>query len=308
MNGQQFGGVQTTTADSTAGQTQEFDLLGNFSAAKNEVSITYLNASNSLLFLDSAALNGTALPGSSLVLSNNGTASLNFAGPTATVPGTATIGSGPDTLKLDLSQRAEPAGAQFTVAVDGTQVGGTETVTADYTAGQTQELDVLGNFAPGSSHTATITYLNANNSLLILDQAAINGSTIAGGSEILSNNGSFGFSFAVPPVTPSAASNTVALPDTLGLSVSALGSGAQFAVSVDGSQVGSTQTVSALQGNGPPQVFDLLGSFAGSHTVSVSAVGGSALAFSGATLDGTALANSAFTVAAGATDSFTITH
>ena len=125
VNGQQFGGVQTTTADSTAGQTQEFDLLGNFAAATNQISITYLNASNSLLFLNSAALNGTALPNSSLVLSNNGTASLNFAGPTATVPGTATIGSGPDTLKLDLSQRAERAGAQFTVAVDVTKVGGT---------------------------------------------------------------------------------------------------------------------------------------------------------------------------------------
>ena len=309
VNGQQVGGVQTTAADFTAGQTQEFDLLGDYSAATNDVSITYLNASNSLLLLDSAALDGTALPGSSLVLSNDGTESLSFAGSSLTPPGTTTIGSGPDALTLDLSQRAEPAGAQFTVAVDGTQIGGTQTVTANSAAGQTEELDVLGNFAPGSSHTATITYLNANNSLLLLDQAAINGSTIAGGSAVFSNNGSLGFSFAAPaPVTPSAASDAVALPDTLGLSVSALGSTAEFAVSVDGSQVGGVQTVSALQGNGPPQVFDVLGSFAGSHTVSVAAVGGSALAFGAATLDGAAVANSAFTVAAGTTSSFAITH
>ena len=295
VNGQQIGGVQTPAADFTAGQTQEFDVLGSFAATTNQVSITYLNASNSLLFLDSAALNGTALPGSSLVLSNNGTESLSFAGSPATTPGTATIGSGPDTLKLDLSQRAEPAGAQFKVVVDGTQFGGTETVTADYTAGQTQELDVLGNFAPGSSHTATITYLNANNSLLILDQAAINGSTIAGGSEVLSNNGSLGFSFAVPPpVSPSSAA--------------ARGSAGAFTVKVEGSHVGCVETVSAVQGRGAPEVFDVLGSFAGSHTVSVSAVGGSALTFGGATLNGTTLENSAFTVAAGATDSFTITH
>ena len=259
--------------------------------------------------MDSAALNSTTLPGSSLVLSNDGTESLSFAGPPLTAPGTPTVGSGPDALTLDLSHRAEPAGAQFTVSVDGSQIGVTQTATADYTAGQVQALDVLGNFAPGVSHTATITYLNANNSLLILDQAAINGSTIAGGSAVFSNNGSLGFSFAAPtPITLGAASGSVALPDTLALSVSALGSAAAFAVSVDGSQVDGVQTVSALQGNGAREVFDLLGSFAGSHTVSVAAVGGSALSFGAATLDGAAVANSAFTLAAGATHSFTITR
>ena len=309
VNGRQVGGVQTTAADFAAGQTQEFDLLRTYSAATNDVSITYLNASNSLLVLDSAALNGTALPGSSLVLSNNGSESLRFAGPPLTAPGPTTVGAGPDSLTLELSQRAEPAGAQFTVAVDGTQIGGTETVTADYVAEQAQELDVLGNFAPGVNHTATITYLNAHNTLLVLDHAAINNTTIAGGSAVFSNNGSLDFSFAVPsPTIISAASATSAMPDTLGLSVAALGSGAEFTVSVDGLQVGATQAVSALQGNGPPQLFDVLASFAGSHTVSVAAVGGSALSFGTATLDGAALANSAFTIAAGTTSSFTVTH
>ena len=199
--------------------------------------------------------------------------------------------------------------------MDGTQIGGTQTVTADYVAGQAQELDVLGNFAPGVNHTATITYLNAHNTLLVLDHAAINNTTIAGDSAVFSNNGSLDFSFAVPSPTiistaPATAAmpDTLGLPDALGLSVAALGSGAEFTVSVDGLQVGATQAVSALQGNGPPQLFDVLASFAGSHTVSVAAVGGSALSFGTATLDGAALANSAFTIAAGTTSSFTVTH
>ena len=301
VNGQQVGGVQTTAADVTAGQTQQFDVQGSFAAGTNSVSVTYLNADNSLLFVDGAALDGAAVPGANLVLSNDGSESFNAA-PRQSL---TTVGSGPDTLALDLSQRGEPAGAQFTVAVDGVSIGGTQTVTADATAGRSQQLDVLGNFAPAVSHTVTVTYGNANNSLLLVDAATINGRTIAGGSEVLSNNGSLGFSFAVPAVP--VALPLGAGPDILALSASELAAGGQFTVSVDGAPLGGVQTLGDPPGSGP-QPFDVLGTFAGSHTVSIASVGGAALSFGAATLDGAAVANSAFTLPAGAADSFSITH
>ncbi len=49
--------------------------------------------------------------------------------------------------------------AQFTVAVDGQQVGGTQTTTAVHWEGQAQTFKVLGNWAPGP-HTVTVTYTN----------------------------------------------------------------------------------------------------------------------------------------------------
>ena len=70
-----------------------------------------------------------------------------------------TTGSGPDTLALQVSEDAWNGNAQFTVSVDGTQIGGIQTTTASHAAGQTQTFNVLGTFAAGS-HTATVNFLN----------------------------------------------------------------------------------------------------------------------------------------------------
>ncbi len=301
VNGAPATGVLTTQADVLAGQAQEFDLQGNFPTGTDAVTINYLNASNSLLFVDGATLDGTPVPGSNPVLSNIGSESFPITGPNPTVPTTVTqIGNGPgDTLALDLSQRAEPAGAQFTVAIDGAQVGGVQTVTADSTAGQFQELDVLGNFPAGTSHSVSINYLNASNSLLLVDNATIDGSTIAGGSEVLSNNGSLGFSFAAPVTTLGSGPDTFALQVSQGDFASGT---AQFSIDVDGNQIGGVQTATAF--NGQFQTFDVLGNFAGQHVVSVNLLngnpGGAAnpgtggvpyLEVGGATIDGAPVSN-----------------
>ena len=73
--------------------------------------------------------------------------------------GTVTIGSGPDTLALKVSEDAWQGNAQFTVSVDGQQIGGTQTATASHAAGQTQIFNVKGKFAAGN-HTATVSFLN----------------------------------------------------------------------------------------------------------------------------------------------------
>ena len=305
VDGTQVGGVQTTFADVLAGQTETLNVLGTFTPGNHTVTIDYLNASNSLLLVDSAAIDGRGISDGQTVLSNNGTTAFTFAG-----AGAAPVigGEGPDVLALQVSQRAQPSGAEFTVSVDGQQEGGIQTATANMLGGQSQEFDVHGNFAPGTSHTVGITYLNASNSLLLVDSAAINGQTLAGAGTVLSNNGSLGFSFAAPdgaaPVTLGSG------PDTLALNVSKDGaySTDPFTISIDGSQVGGAQTVSATLGSGPSQGFDVLGSFTGTHTVSVNFQSPippttGALYF-GASIDGTPIAGSALTLTAGGPQSF----
>jgi hypothetical protein len=73
--------------------------------------------------------------------------------------GTVTIGSGSNTLALKVSEDAWQGNAQFTVSVDGHQIGGPQTATASHAAGQSQTFDVKGTFAAGD-HTATIKFLN----------------------------------------------------------------------------------------------------------------------------------------------------
>jgi hypothetical protein len=70
-----------------------------------------------------------------------------------------TLGSGPDALVLRISQDAWQGSAQYTVAVDGVQIGGTVTASALHGSGTADTVAVQGDFAAGSHHLA-ITFLN----------------------------------------------------------------------------------------------------------------------------------------------------
>src|SRR5262249_46462395 len=77
----------------------------------------------------------------------------------ANTPVNLTVGSGADTLVLKISQDAFQGSAQYTVSVDGQQIGGTLTAGAPHAAGLDDTVKVLGNFAPGP-HTLTVNFLN----------------------------------------------------------------------------------------------------------------------------------------------------
>ena len=344
VNGVQIGGVQTAytpfssippNSGFESAPAPNFAIEGNFPDGTDTLTFTYLNANNSLFVASSALVNQVAgqyseentLP--AITLDNDGSGSDTFAN-YLTVP---TAGSGPDALELTTSERGEPAGPpQFTVSVDGLQVGGVQTTAADATAGQSQSLAVLGNFAPGVSHGVAINYLNADNSLLLVDSATINGTTIAGGDPVLSNNGSLGFSFVTPtgvPASPTAVGGSG--PDTLALTVSEdyFQANAQFTIDVDGNQVGGVQTATAINGNGESQVFNVLGQFAGTHTVAITLMNATfegsnavlanppavanglslGLHVGGATVDGTAVPGSTLLLDTNAASGgFTFTH
>ncbi len=315
VNGEQIGGVQTVytaySASSLPASAPNFEIEGNFPNGTDTITFTFLNADNSILFVSGAGLNTP-----SLTLTNDGSAGDTFYNQLL-VPA---IGLGPDALELATSQDGEPAGAKFTVSVDGSQVGGVQTTTADNDSGQSQPLLVLGDFAPGANHNVTISYLNADNSLLFAEAATINGATIAGGSTVLSNNGSLGFSFATPGAPSPAAIGSG--PDTLALSLSEdyFQNNAQFTLSVDDVQIGGVQSVGAIAGNGQSQVLDVLGHFAGTHTVSIDFINPDSegagtvglvrnLYVNGASIDGAAIADSTISLRGGApSQSFSFTH
>ena len=69
----------------------------------------------------------------------------------------ATSGAGSTgSLVLNLSETPiSGQDAQFTVSVDGVQIGGVETITALHNAGQSQTFDFSGNFGSGAATSAT---------------------------------------------------------------------------------------------------------------------------------------------------------
>ena len=69
------------------------------------------------------------------------------------------VGSGPDEIDPHVSEDAYQGDAQFTVSVDGAQVGGVLTATAPQQYSESQLLRVLGNFGPGP-HSVTVDFLN----------------------------------------------------------------------------------------------------------------------------------------------------
>jgi hypothetical protein len=90
---------------------------------------------------------------------NDTTAIPNGVTPQTTTPGPVSVGSGSDTLVLNMAEDAYQGDAQFTVSVDGNQIGGTQTTTAFVDQGQQQEFDVHGNFG-GGDHTVSVNFLN----------------------------------------------------------------------------------------------------------------------------------------------------
>ncbi|MEN0077352.1 MAG: carbohydrate-binding domain-containing protein, partial [Paracraurococcus sp.] len=69
-----------------------------------------------------------------------------------------TLGSGSDALVLKISQEAYQGSAQYTIAVDGKQIGDTQTASALYGSGG-DTITLLGDFG-ADAHTVTVTFLN----------------------------------------------------------------------------------------------------------------------------------------------------
>ena len=299
VNGTQVGGVYTTTALHSQGASQGFD-LGTIvnGAIPYDLAVTFINddfdgtpSTDRNLYVDSVEIDGQAVAGAAAPETGNGTvdfllggaaptstaASLPASTPTSTLASTLTSTPGGDSaptptpspaassttqdLVLNVSEDAYKGNAQFTVDVDGNQVGGTYTATALHGQGQSQAID-LGTFADlGTPHDVAVTFLNdkydgtpSTDRNLYVDSIQIDGQTVSGTTAPLTGNGTLNF------LVGQAAHDL-----SLNVSEDAYQGDALFTVSVDGKQIGGTDTATALRSQGASQSFDL-GMFAGGPT------------------------------------------
>jgi len=169
IDGAQVGGLLSTSASYSAGAVQIFHVMSDFSTGRHSVGVNFLNnfgggpGGDRNLFLDSARLDGSPSPGAQLSEYKGGEQAFSFAfgdltAAQATIPGII-IGSGPDTLTLLVSEDAWQGDAQFTVTVDGVQIGGIQTTTVSHGSGLDQAYQVQGGFGPGP-HQVSLDFLN----------------------------------------------------------------------------------------------------------------------------------------------------
>jgi len=118
----------------------------------------------------------------------------------------------PDTLVLNLSEDAYAGDAQFSVAVDGAQLGAPQTVTALHSQNQTTAFTFKGNFGAGN-HTVGVSFLNdawggaGLDRNLYIDSATFNGTQVASAIPLYANGtANFATTIAATPApTPTPA-------------------------------------------------------------------------------------------------------
>lgn len=132
--------------------------------------------------------------------------------PVAPTPATVEFGNGPDTLIIWTTENAYNGNAQYTIKVDGVQVGGVQTAIAWDGAGMgADKVTVHGNWG-GGGHVVTLTFLNdayggtaATDRNLYVEAISYDGAAQARGSEALLSGGPVGFSVAGAATTLSLA-------------------------------------------------------------------------------------------------------
>ncbi len=168
-----------------------------------------------------------------------------------------------DTLDVNVSEDAYQGDAQYTVSVDGNQVGGVETTTASHTAGVSQDLVLDGDWGSGS-HTVGITFINdlyagspSTDRNLYVNSVTYDGTSATPGSVVEYANGTTNFTTQTSPLT-------------LLLAEDAYQGDANYSVSLDGAQVGGG-AVTASNSNSQSQAVNVLGALtAGTHDLAVS--------------------------------------
>ena len=165
--------------------------------------------------------------------------------------------------------------AQFTVTVDGKQVGGTFTDHALHATGNGDVFVLNGNWGAGT-HSVGVSFINdaygGTNSTdrnLYVNSIAYDGTTDAGTSATLWSNGTRSFTVGGATASGSGPADTL----TLNLAEDAWKGDARFKLSIDGKQVGTAQSVTTLFSSGEWEKLSFAGNFgAGTHTVDISFV------------------------------------
>ena len=291
IDGTQLGGVQSVTALHGAGKSQAFSF--GVAAGPHSVAVSFVNdawggtaAMDRNLYVDGIDYAGTAVAGASAPLFSAGAARFAVPGVAVSVPApapapTPTPATGTP-LVLHVSEDAYLGDAQFTVSIDGVQVGGVRMAAASHGAGQTQDITVAS-LAAGA-HQVGISFLNdawggtaATDRNLYVDGMDVGGVAVPGARATLFANGTV--VLAVPAVAapaPVPAPIPAPIPAggsvTFNLSEDAWQGDAQAVLRIDGVEQGGVQTITASHVLGQSQglTFAAPGlSLVGAHTASV---------------------------------------
>ena len=368
VDGQQVGGVEVATASQSSGQTNTFTFNGDWGPGPHNVTVTFANnflypgsSGDRNLYVDGVTYDGqtvsnttTGIYQSPLFPPNstegniygNATFAVNdttalpagFSGNPTTTPAPVTVGSGADTLVLNMAEDPYQGDAQFTVSVDGQQIGGVQTTTAVVGEGQSQEFDVKGNFGSGT-HNVAVTFLNdkvggyypagtpglpatgqwaldtADRNLYVMGMSLDGGAPAGGAPWELSSNGTETFSVTAgnnPSATGAgsglfASNGAAATADNVAITSASLtagtpssGTGASSGTSTGGS--GGTSTGSSSGTSGGTSTVTSGGTSGGTST---GTSGDTSSGTSSATSSGTAPSTQDFSVPTPATNSGT---
>jgi hypothetical protein len=255
VDGKQIGGIQTVTALHSAGQGQYFTFTGNFGAGQHIVSINYINdayggstTADRNLYFNAMTWDGVAtFEDAAQFLGGTVNYTIQTPSVAAVAAAAAVAASAQGTLVLNLSASGTIGNLQFMVSVDGHMVGGVQTVTALYSAGQSQNFVYTGNFGAGP-HVVTVDFLSdvttansAGNRSLYVNAITLNGVTTAENT-YQSYLGAVNYTVQAPAVA-AAALAVIASPAVASQTIAGLGAGDVMDLA------GATVTAAAISGN-----------------------------------------------------------
>ena len=274
VDGKQIGGTLTAQASHATNQTQAFHILGTYGTGSHVVGVKFVNDSyggsagaDRNLYAESATINGALIGDEELSFFSSGEKTFSFSMPVKSNSGPSsgsgqTGSSGPDTIALKVSEDAYQGDAQYTVAVNGTTIGGVRTTTASHAAGNSDEVILKGAFAPGA--TVQIKFLNdAYDGSPSTDRNLYASDITYNGVATSPDKASF---LASGAIDFKSVGNVSIL-----LSEDAYQGDAMFSIAVDGKTVIKSGTVTAQQGLGQTQAVALPGALSsGTHDIAVS--------------------------------------
>ena len=177
-----------------------------------------------------------------------------------------------DVLVLRVSEDAWNGDAQFTVKVDGTQVGGPLTASALHRTGDSNVFVLTGHWGSSKrdvqpsfiNHATGGTATTERN--LYVDSIAYDGVTASNTTAAMLANGARDFSVGGSVPAGTAPADVM----TLHLAEDAWNGNAQFRLNIDGKQISTPQQVVALHGSGAWEDLTFAGNFGtGPHTVGI---------------------------------------
>ena len=200
IDGKTVGGTVTVTVTVTAshaqGKSQTVSLSGQWGPGAHDVGVQFINdawggtaATDRNLYVNGVTLDGQASAAAPVAQMSNGTAHM---------------ATGASPLVLQLSEDAYQGDAQFTVSVDGKQLGGAQTVSASHAAGAVQNFAFAQAMAAGT-HDVAVSFLNdawggtaATDRNLYVNAIDANGAALPGTAASLMTTSTQHFSVVVP--------------------------------------------------------------------------------------------------------------